>query len=155
MTRDATELDRNCHSSERYNFRLRAIFSRITVALNAASLRCGNRRVLLLRKKATFWTAEAHIMSHIKTLLGRSVLATVLIASSAAVAQAEMIYHRGNGSEPETLDPAISTGVPESFIQMDVFEGLVTPAADAEPMPGVAESWDVSDDGLKIGRAHV
>ena len=50
-------------------------------------------------------------MSLIKrnVLLSALTAATLLIASSAA--QAEMVLNRGNGAEPETLDPAKSTGV--------------------------------------------
>ena len=36
----------------------------------------------------------------------------------------------------------------ESFIQIDIFEGLVHPGPDGTLRPGVAESWQVSDDGL-------
>ena len=50
---------------------------------------------------------------------------------------AEMIIHRGNGAEPETLDMHKSTGVPEANIQRDLFEGLVSEAADAGKCPAV------------------
>ncbi len=54
----------------------------------------------------------------------------------------------GNGTEPETLDPHLVSGVPEHRIMMGIFEGLVTPDPEtATAMPGVAESWEVSDDG--------
>jgi oligopeptide transport system substrate-binding protein len=89
-------------------------------------------------------------MSHIKTLLARTALATILAASATAAAQAEMVFHRGNGAEPETLDLQKSTGVPESYISYDLFEGLVAPSPTAEIAPGVAESWEVSDDGLTV-----
>ncbi len=86
-------------------------------------------------------------MSLIKrnVLLSALTAATLLIASTAA--QAEMVLHRGNGAEPETLDPAKSTGVIESNIQYELLEGLTTYSADGLVVPGVAESWDVSDDG--------
>ncbi|MGP1394460.1 MAG: peptide ABC transporter substrate-binding protein [Inquilinaceae bacterium] len=87
-------------------------------------------------------------MTHMKSLLTRTALATILIAGASAAAQAEMVFHRGNAAEPETLDPHLSTGVSESYIQLDLFEGLVVPSATAEVMPGVAEEWEVSDDGL-------
>ena len=60
---------------------------------------------------------------------------------------AEQVLHRGNGAEPETLDPAKSTGVTESNIQYEIFEGLTTYSPDGEVVPGVAEKWEVSDDG--------
>ncbi len=54
-----------------------------------------------------------------------------------------------NGAEPESLDPSQIQGVPEHRIFEALFEGLV--AVDpqtADGVPGVAESWDISDDGL-------
>lgn len=55
----------------------------------------------------------------------------------------------GNGAEPESLDPHISTGVPEHRLQLALFEGLVNlDPSDLSPVPGVAETWEVSDDGL-------
>jgi hypothetical protein len=62
-------------------------------------------------------------------------------------AQAEMVFHRGNGAEPETINPHKSTGVPEANIEADIFEGLTTYAADGAIIPGGAESWEISDDG--------
>lgn len=54
---------------------------------------------------------------------------------------------RGNGAEPETLDVHQSSGVPEANIQRDLFEGLVTETADGSLQAGVAERWNISDDG--------
>src|SRR4029453_777490 len=56
--------------------------------------------------------------------------------------------HPCNGAEPETLQPAKSAGVIESNIQYELLEGLTTYAENGEVAPGVAEKWDVSDDGL-------
>jgi oligopeptide transport system substrate-binding protein len=54
-----------------------------------------------------------------------------------------------NGTEPETLDPGLMTGVPESRIATGLFEGLVTlDPGTLEPRPGIAESWEISADGL-------
>jgi oligopeptide transport system substrate-binding protein len=61
---------------------------------------------------------------------------------------AEGILHFGNGTEPQALDPHVTTGVPESRIQEALLEGLVAKdPATLEPMPAVAESWEVSPDG--------
>lgn len=60
---------------------------------------------------------------------------------------AETVLKRGNGTEPETLDIHKSSGVPEANIQRDMFEGLVTEAADGSLQPGVATHWDISEDG--------
>lgn len=53
-----------------------------------------------------------------------------------------------NGAEPETLDPAIITGQPEGRIVNALFEGLTTFNRQGRAVPGVAESWTVSPDGL-------
>jgi oligopeptide transport system substrate-binding protein len=59
------------------------------------------------------------------------------------------ILHFGNQTEPEDLDPHIVTGVPEFHILQSLFEGLVTPdPRDLHPLPGVAHSWDISEDNL-------
>lgn len=54
----------------------------------------------------------------------------------------------GNATEPATLDPHLSTGVWEDRIQSDLFMGLTQSAADGSTIPAVAESWDVTPDGL-------
>jgi oligopeptide transport system substrate-binding protein len=58
------------------------------------------------------------------------------------------VFRRGNGAEPQSLDPHKSEGVPESNLQRDLFEGLTSDAQDGGIEPGAARSWDISDDGL-------
>lgn len=54
----------------------------------------------------------------------------------------------GNGAEPESLDPHLVSGVPEHRIMMAIYEGLIVPDPEtATAVPGVAESWEISDDG--------
>ena len=53
-----------------------------------------------------------------------------------------------NGDEPQTLDPAIVTGQLEGRICLALFEGLTTRNAKGEVIPGMAESWTISPDGL-------
>lgn len=61
------------------------------------------------------------------------------------------ILHFGNGSEPQALDPHVATGIPEHFIINALFEGLaVKNPYTLEPEPGVASSWDISEDGRVI-----
>ncbi|WP_227765534.1 peptide ABC transporter substrate-binding protein [Zhaonella formicivorans] len=52
------------------------------------------------------------------------------------------------GTEPETLDVATATGKPEATVQMAMFEGLTRLDANNQPVPGMAEKWDISPDGL-------
>ncbi|MGC4002065.1 MAG: peptide ABC transporter substrate-binding protein [Pirellulales bacterium] len=55
-----------------------------------------------------------------------------------------------NNTEVETLDPAQSQGVPEGRVIWALFEGLCVPdAKDLSPQPGVAERWEISDDGKR------
>jgi oligopeptide transport system substrate-binding protein len=72
--------------------------------------------------------------------------ATQSIAQPAKLAE-EQVFHRGNGSEVQTLDPHKAEGVPASNILRDVYEGLTIEAPDGEVIPGAAESWQISDDG--------
>jgi oligopeptide transport system substrate-binding protein len=56
--------------------------------------------------------------------------------------------HWGNGTEPQSLDPHIATGVPEHHIISSLMEGLVYKDGETlAPRPGVAKSWDISADG--------
>ncbi len=59
------------------------------------------------------------------------------------------ILHMANATEPSDLDPQTVTGRPESTIIRALMEGLVIPDPKTlKPMPGQAESWEISDDGL-------
>ena len=59
------------------------------------------------------------------------------------------ILHWGNGSEPQSLDPHIATGVPEHHVLIALCEGLtITNPKGGDNLPGVAQAWDISDDGL-------
>lgn len=54
-----------------------------------------------------------------------------------------------NDSEPETIDPTLHTGVPDRNIVTQLFEGLTMfDPQTLAPIPGVAERWEVSQDGL-------
>ncbi|HEY5041938.1 MAG TPA: peptide ABC transporter substrate-binding protein [Verrucomicrobiae bacterium] len=60
-----------------------------------------------------------------------------------------------NNGEPETLDPALLTGIPEMRIVIGLFEGLVRlDPKTAQPIPGLAKSWEISPDG-KIYTFHL
>ena len=63
----------------------------------------------------------------------------------------QQIYHHGNGSEPQGIDPHIVTGVPEHHILISLCEGLTIPNPNPTGsdgyIPGTAESWSISDDG--------
>jgi oligopeptide transport system substrate-binding protein len=75
-----------------------------------------------------------------------AVLSAMVLA--AAPAAGDVVLHRGNGSDPETLDPAHATFEAENNILRDLYEGLVTYDEAGNTIPGDAESWAVSADGL-------
>lgn len=69
--------------------------------------------------------------------------------TSGASSEAKKILQFGNGAEPQFIDPQISTGVPEHALVRALFEGLVSENPVGEdPLPGVAERWEISSDGL-------
>lgn len=77
---------------------------------------------------------------------------------SAAPAEAQVVLHRGNTSDPDTLDPQKANGQWEGHIINDLFVGLTTYDAKANAIYGAAESHTVSADGLvytfKIREGH-
>lgn len=59
------------------------------------------------------------------------------------------ILHRSLGAEVPELDPHLATTLAESQVILALFEGLLIPdPAGGDPLPGVAENWTVSPDGL-------
>ncbi|MEM1059459.1 MAG: peptide ABC transporter substrate-binding protein [Verrucomicrobiota bacterium] len=55
-----------------------------------------------------------------------------------------------NGAEPQTLDPAVISGQAEGRIAQTLFEGLLARNAKGELIPGVAERWELSEDGKTL-----
>ena len=61
----------------------------------------------------------------------------------------EQVLHIGNKDEPDAIDPQINTASSTSGILDSLFQGLVQFANDGQTvLPGVAERWDISADGL-------
>ncbi|EBA10243.1 ABC transporter, substrate binding protein [Sagittula stellata E-37] len=50
-------------------------------------------------------------------------------------------------AQPESLDTHVTTSAEPNQISRIIFEGLITQNAKMEPMPALAESWEVSEDG--------
>jgi oligopeptide transport system substrate-binding protein len=61
---------------------------------------------------------------------------------------ATQVLRRGGGAEPESLDPHRAEGVSSSNTLRDLFEGLIGEAPDGSLVPGAAETWTTSADGL-------
>jgi oligopeptide transport system substrate-binding protein len=91
----------------------------------------------------------------LQSLLIISVVVTLAACSggesNVAQGNRQGILHYGNSSEPQGLDPHVVTGVPENHIVRALFEGLaVKNPYTLEPEPGVAQSWEISEDGRVI-----
>jgi oligopeptide transport system substrate-binding protein len=57
-------------------------------------------------------------------------------------------FNRGNGAEPDSLDPHFASTLTEDNIIGDMFLGLTTEGAGGMPVPGAAQGYTVSGDGL-------
>ena len=66
---------------------------------------------------------------------------------SSARAVDTRVLLRGNGAEPDSLDPQKARSNESQTILRDLCEGLTSLAKDASVAPGVARDWEVSEDG--------
>ncbi|HVJ51017.1 MAG TPA: peptide ABC transporter substrate-binding protein [Aliidongia sp.] len=72
----------------------------------------------------------------------------LLLALASPASAADKIVARWNAAEPETLDPQRSTSASDDQVEQDLFEGLTRATVDGKILPGIADSWTVSPDGL-------
>ncbi len=80
--------------------------------------------------------------------LAMAVLLAALSFSASVETPADVRFV--NGTEVDTIDPHLNTGQPGGRIVTAIFEGLTRPDAKTlAAAPGVAKSWDISDDGLR------
>ena len=66
---------------------------------------------------------------------------TAAVVPAGVQLHAKQEFVRNNGSEPETLDPALIESVGANQITRDLFEGLTATRSDGETVAGAAESW--------------
>jgi len=77
-----------------------------------------------------------------------AVVAVAMAFLGVAPCRGEQILRYNIGAEPETLDPTKATGIPESTVMLNCFDGLVrTDVSGNEIIPRAAERWTVSPDG--------
>lgn len=84
----------------------------------------------------------------LSALCRRAVLALCLLPLLFGGAWAETELRRPTQAEPETLDPHKTTSEDDFTIDLDLFEPLVGADVNGGLVPGAAERWDVSADGL-------
>lgn len=71
-----------------------------------------------------------------------------LTFSASALGRADFTFV--NHTEPKTLDPGAMQGEPEGRVADAIFEGLTRlDARTMEPVPGVAERWEIDPDGKR------
>ena len=75
-------------------------------------------------------------------------LLLICCASATPKSYASTTLFMGNSGEPGTLDPHRYNLRLEETLLNDLFMGLTTFSAEGEIIPGAAESWSVSEDGL-------
>jgi peptide/nickel transport system substrate-binding protein len=84
------------------------------------------------------------------------ILATVMALAQSTTAGAQEAPKRGGtlvfaiGANPETLNPAVTTGVEALAVACKMFNGLVYLDRDWNPQPELARSWTVTRDGLRV-----
>ena len=54
------------------------------------------------------------------------------------------------GAEPQSIDPSFLSAVDSMIYAVHIFEGLTTKDKNNNVVGGVAESWEISEDGLSI-----
>jgi len=86
-------------------------------------------------------------MRILRTVSALAALVTLILICSVNGVLAGGTLRVANMGEPASLDPHKVSGTWENDIVGDMYIGLTTENQKAEPIPGVAESWTVSEDG--------
>ena len=111
----------------------------------------GARLVLFLPRG--IGKSARHFCTPLRLSLLANLLAAVLAGcwrppSRVETGDRDQVLHWGNLSEPQDIDPHTVSGVSEQHIIDSLYEGLLmSDPHDLHPVPGVAEKWDVSEDG--------
>ncbi|AXY24849.1 ABC transporter substrate-binding protein [Suicoccus acidiformans] len=77
-----------------------------------------------------------------------AVLSLSVFSSWQTVGAQGQVINLSINTEPPTIDPGLATDSTSGAIILNVFEGLTAKDAEGNVVPGMAESWDMSDDEL-------
>ncbi len=81
--------------------------------------------------------------------MSRATLGALTLAATMGIASAKSTITVGMQLEPPHLDPtSAAAGAIDSVLYANVFEGLTRFGPDGSVNPGLAESWEISEDGL-------
>jgi oligopeptide transport system substrate-binding protein len=101
-------------------------------------------------------TAESHPLACLSR--GVAVLALALLAlvgcggggGSSAQPEGAQVLRLNVGSEPPSLDPGLAVDVVSANVLNALMDPLVKLGDDLQPVPSLAASWDVSEDGKTV-----
>jgi oligopeptide transport system substrate-binding protein len=92
-----------------------------------------------------FWTSRRQLMAGAG---GAAALGACASTRIVGFDKAKKSLDVANTGEPLSLDPHKASGTWENNIIGNMFIGLTTEDAHSQPIPGMAERWETSDDGL-------
>ncbi len=99
-------------------------------------------------RSARSWSARGRIARNGAAFALLGALLALLVAATChgRLERADFVFN--NAAEITTLDPAAVSGIPEGRVMVALYEGLtVRDPKTSEPLPGVAENWEISRDG--------
>jgi oligopeptide transport system substrate-binding protein len=94
-----------------------------------------------------FWTSRRKLLTGAGGIAVAASLGACANAQIVGFDRARKSLDVSNQGEPLSLDPHKASGTWENNIIGNMFVGLTTEDAHADPVPGMAERWEVSEDG--------
>lgn len=95
-----------------------------------------------------FWTNRRSLLAKAGGLAAAASLGACANAKVVGFDKARRSLDIANQGEPLSLDPHKASGTWENNIIGNMLIGLTTENAKSEPVPGMAERWETSEDGL-------
>lgn len=98
---------------------------------------------------ALAWAGMGQIAAATPDHCGADVSADRTSAADGACTAANCTLERGNGPEPDSLDPQRAQGLSAQQVLRDLFEGLMRDDREGHLVTGAAERYEISTDGLR------